>query len=203
MNNPCVAQQQNLILRGCVERDNQTVCPSSMEEDFSDNRLLYYSYKNKKVIEQAKSFYNKAVKYEKEGKINFAEMYYKKAIELLPNFVEAHTNLGGVYICNKNYDMAIYEFSVVGRLTPDYFPIIYNNLGLAYEGKGDTQKAEEFYTLAINLDPNNAMAHNNLASLYIKMKLYDEAIYHLKIVNRLSPGFLSENIVKIVNNYSG
>ena len=45
------------------------------------------------------------------------------------------------------------------------------------------------------------MAHNNIASIYLKTNNNELALKHLKIVNKLSPGFLPENIITtIVSN---
>lgn len=75
-------------------------------------------------------------------------------------------------------------------------PITYNNLGNAY---ADINKKEETiagYKKAIELDPDYAAAHNNLAVLYYEKKQYDLAIHHFNRVielgfgHRIDPGFL-------------
>ncbi len=196
----CLAREQMEILQGCVQKGDQVICPGVMDANFSENQLLYYSYQNKDRMKKAKEFYNKGVRHETNGKINFAKIYYIKAIEYMPDFVEAHNNLGAVYICLKRYDLALAEFQKVSEMSPDYFPQLYVNIGMAYEGKKDYPRALECYELAINLDQKNVLAHNNLASLYLKMNKRELAIKHLKFVNKISPGFLSEDVVNIIAN---
>lgn len=192
------SQDKTLILRVCVQKNDQNTCPSSTSATFADSRLLYYSYQDEKMMKRAKDLYAKGVRYENLGNLGFARQYYQKAVDYFPGFVEAHINLGGVYLCLEDYDQAIEEFTLVTRLSSDYFSIIYNNLGLAYQGKEQLLKAEELFKTAINLDPRNVLAHNNLANLYLKMNQPARAIYHLKIVNQLDPGFLNDDVISVI-----
>jgi len=59
------------------------------------------------------------------------------------------------------YDSAIYYFQETTRLNPmnsDAF----NNLGLAWEEKGDNLNAKKYYQKAIEVDPDNKLAKENL-----------------------------------------
>ena len=63
----------------------------------------------------------------------------------MPNFAEAYNNLGTVYLCLNEYDQALKQFNKVSTISPDYFPMLYVNTGIAYEGKKDYLKAIEYY----------------------------------------------------------
>lgn len=192
------AEDGKYFYRACIQKNSQTFCPGSTDMEFSDKQLLYYRYNKPAALKQAKNYYNKAVKYENHGKLEFARLYYLKALDIYPYLIEAHVNLGGVYICLGQYDLAIEKFEEVYTMSTDYFPTVYVNLGLAYEGKKDYLKARDYYALAIDLDPNNVLAHNNMACVCFKIGEPEIALEHLKIVNHLSPGFLKEEVSNII-----
>lgn len=187
-----------IILQGCVKSDNQIICPSSKDYTYSESRLLYYRNNiiNKTPFNRAKMLFNKGIKYENKGNLNVAKMYYYKSIEECPRFVEAHTNLGSLLLCLGEYDKAIIILNKVLELTPDYHAMVYNNLGLAYEGKKDLNNAIKYYELSINLAPEYALPRNNLATVYIKLKKYESALYELKQVNKIAPELISSSIKK-------
>lgn len=78
--------------------------------------------------------------------------YYEEAVRLRSNYSEAYNNLGVVYSRMKRWDEAIAMFQkALGNLfyaTPEF---AHYNMGLAYQGKGDTEKAIEHFKAAIDL----------------------------------------------------
>jgi tetratricopeptide (TPR) repeat protein len=72
------------------------------------------------------------------------------------------------------------------RKSPDSF-VSHNNLGLAYNNLGRTDKAIEEYKQAISLKPGFADAHNNLGTAYNNLGRTDEAIEEYKEAIRLNP----------------
>jgi len=53
---------------------------------------------------------------------------------------------------------------------------LYSNKGLCLQRIGQYQAAKASYLLAIQVDPKNAYAHNNLASLYFRQGLYADSL---------------------------
>lgn len=194
------AEEGKYYFRACVEKSSQAFCPGSADIQFSDKQMLFYRYNKPSALKQAKIFYNKAVHYENRGKLDFARLYYIKAVDTYPYLIEAYINLGGIYICLGQYDLAISTFQKVSSISSDYYPALYVNLGLAYEGKKDYVRAREYYELAIDIDPTNVLAHNNIACVYFKMGEPEQALEHLRIVDTLSPGFLKDEISNIIAN---
>jgi tetratricopeptide (TPR) repeat protein len=194
------AQEMLLKSRVCMNAIYGDNCPESKNSVFADQQLLYYSYNRDKGSDIAKVYFNKAVNYEKNGNLVAAKEFYSRAIICFPALVEAYINLGGVLICLKDYDKAIYVLEKARNGSSEYHEIIYTNIGLSYEGKGDIQKAEYYYDLAISIEPGYVLAHNNLAKLYLKKDQYWLAMRELKTVNHLAPGFLKTDIVHIVEN---
>ena len=94
---------------------------------------------------------------------------YVKAIELNPDYVDAHYNRGGAYVNKGDYDRAIEDYTKAIELNPDYADA-YKNRGFAYSGKGDYNCAIENYTRAIKLNPDltEVYAGRGVAWLHLK-----------------------------------
>jgi tetratricopeptide (TPR) repeat protein len=71
---------------------------------------------------------------------------------------------------NKNYDLAIADFSEAVRLNPN-LPQAYSKRGDAYVNKGDFDKAIADYSDALRLNPNDTMAYYNRGSSYFIKKI--------------------------------
>ena len=94
----------------------------------------------KKSPHKARGYYNLGLNYDTLGDIVKAEAFYKKALEIDPNFLLALINLGIIDAENKRYDAAIKELTHASRLAPRD-ATTFDNLAVAYFEKGDTQNA--------------------------------------------------------------
>ena len=79
---------------------------------------------------------------------------------------EEHLSLGVAYERKGEWESAIKEYEAASRK----LPMAYTYLGNVYFQKNEFQVAEEYYRKAINKDPENADAYNNLAWLYFTKK---------------------------------
>jgi len=75
---------------------------------------------------------------------------------------EEHLSLGVTYEQQGDFDNAIKEYNLAAKKLPGAF--LY--LGNAHFQKKQWKEAEDYYRLAIEKQPDNADAHNNLAWLY-------------------------------------
>lgn len=71
--------------------------------------------------------------------------------EELPGVFRIYYNLGARYIAIKQYDNAISNLQRSVELYPQQ-PYAYNNLGLAYMGKGEPEEAVRYFSIAIQLN---------------------------------------------------
>jgi tetratricopeptide (TPR) repeat protein len=69
-----------------------------------------------------------------------------------------------------------------------------NNLGLALDNKGQTDKAISQYQKAIRLKPDGAEAHNNLGNALNKKGQIDEAISQYQEAIRLKPDYAEPHV---------
>lgn len=79
---------------------------------------------------------------------------------------EEHVNLGLAYEKNGEFDLAEKEY----RIASEKFPAAYVYLGNLAFTRERLDSAESYYRKAIEADPHNADALNNLAWLYYSRK---------------------------------
>jgi tetratricopeptide (TPR) repeat protein len=104
-----------------------------------------------------------------------------------PDAAIAHYNLGLILYNEGDLDRAIRQYQAALRLQPS--PKVYNDLAVAYNDMGLSDKAIELLESAVRMSPDFADAYNNLGVAYISKRLYRKAIEHLKIAAALNPSF--------------
>ncbi len=109
------------------------------------------------------------------------------AVSLDSNLAEAHASLGLVYQSEGDVANAVKEHETALMLNPNYVwtHIWYGNIMDNRMGRKDV-KIEHLYT-AIDLDPLNVVALNNLAAVLSDSGLYNEAVVHYKKIVEIVP----------------
>ncbi len=98
------------------------------------------------------------------GKLQKAELSYRKAIELNPHYAMAHSNMGGILRELGNLQEAELFTRKAIEIKPD-FADAHSNLGYVLRDLGNLQEAELSTRKAIELNPNYAEAHYNLGNI--------------------------------------
>jgi type IV pilus biogenesis/stability protein PilW len=100
----------------------------------------------------------------------------------------ARMQMGVTYLEQRDLPSAMRELTKAAELDPEN-PEIDMTLGLAYQARGDLEKAEEYLRAAIRKNPDYAAAHNNLGNLLVIKGKGDEAIreYEKAVSNVLYP----------------
>ena len=123
------------------------------------------------------------------GKLEEAEFFTRKAIELNPNFAITHSNLGNIFRDLGNLKEAEKSYRKAIELNPD-FANAYSNLGNIFRDLGNLKEAEKSYRKAIELNPNFANAYSSLGLIFNDLGNFEDAINHykkaLKLNNELS-----------------
>ncbi len=109
-----------------------------------------------------------------------AEESFKRALEINPQDSEAHNNYG-LFLCrNKREEEAIQHFLQALKnplyQTPD---LSYVNAGICARQKGDNKRAEEFFSRALRIQPNNTQALVGMARLSQEQGRADDAHNYL------------------------
>ena len=88
-----------------------------------------------------------------------------KAVEINPEDVTAHGNLGNMYFNEERYEDAIETYEKAIQINPEEIAT-YCNLGDAYSEKERYEEAIETYEKAIQINPEQVAAYNNLINAY-------------------------------------
>ncbi len=100
----------------------------------------------------------------------------------------ARMEMGVTYLEQRNLPAAMRELTKAKELDPDN-PAIDMMLGLAYQKRGDLEKAEEYLREAVRKKPDYAEGHNNLGNLLSLQGKSEEAIreYEKAVANVTYP----------------
>ncbi|MEW5740701.1 MAG: social motility TPR repeat lipoprotein Tgl [Myxococcota bacterium] len=110
------------------------------------------------------------------GRLDEALAAYMKALELKPDFSEARTNLGNLYIDMKRYDDAIAQYDKALNDVLYGAPFIaHGNMGWAYYKKGDLPQALDHLKAAITINPKYCLGHLKLGQLYEEQQNTEES----------------------------
>ena len=86
---------------------------------------------------------------------------YHQALQLKPDYLEAHNNLGTVLKNRGRYDEAITAYHQALQLQPDSAGV-HSNLGNVLKDRGRLDEAITAHRRALELSPERAEAHSNL-----------------------------------------
>jgi TolB-like protein/DNA-binding winged helix-turn-helix (wHTH) protein/Flp pilus assembly protein TadD len=121
--------------------------------------------------------------YERDWSASAAE--FTRAIELNPNYANAHQWYGLSLIWMDRMDEALREFKRANELDPLSL-VINANLCFALGVAGAYEQAVAHCRRTIELDPNFAYAHHRLGQVYVLHGSYDPAIEELQQAISLS-----------------
>ncbi len=111
------------------------------------------------------AWYNKGMFYQNRGNIEEAFLCYRTLNEIDSTWADPYYNQGYIHlIVTEELDSAIYYFTKATELDPGYFQA-FNNIGLAYEKKGDISNARSYYGKAVEINPDFQLAKDNLNRL--------------------------------------
>ena len=142
----------------------------------------YYQYFIHQGFSDYRVFCNYGVILKDLSKLEEAELYTRKAIEIEPYSAEAYSNLGLILQDLDNLKEAELSTREAIKLKPD-FAYAYSNLGLILSHLGNLKQAELSTREAIKLKPDFADAHNNLGTILRDLdKLKEAELSQLKAI---------------------
>jgi tetratricopeptide (TPR) repeat protein len=111
---------------------------------------------------------------------------YRRAIAAMPEWTEAHINLGTTLYQLGLLQESCDAFSRAVELDPGN-ALAHFNFGCVVDRLGDSQTAMEQFRAAIERQPHMADAHLNLALVYEKAGRIPDALAHLSRYLRYDP----------------
>jgi len=116
-----------------------------------------------------------------------AEGYFKRALELNPNYATGHFWYSELLCFLQRFDDAFDEAKKAMELDPVSM-IINNNLGMVYFYARRYDQAAAQYRKAVDMDPGSGVGHLYLGYAYLQMKKFSEAMEEFESSARLLPG---------------
>ena len=130
------------------------------------------------VVEHGKALRNISKVYSWAGKKEDADRAALRALELIPDDADTVYQAANAHVRMGNTDEGIRLYQRVAQLNPSYAASVHSSLGYAYGMKGDAAKCIENYQIALQLNPNRADTHYNLANIFEQRDMLPEAVEH-------------------------
>jgi type IV pilus assembly protein PilF len=120
---------------------------------------------------------------------DLAEIHFKTALKLKPDYTQARNNLGGVYMEQKKWNQAINTFKAVSENllypTPE---IPLSNLGWVYLHQKMFRQAARYFDQALEIRPGFLNAVHGRASIYLEKHDYKQAFAYVQKHLKIDPG---------------
>ena len=157
------------------------------KEDIKE-AIKYYQYFINQGFENHQVFSNYGVILEDLGNLKEAEILYRKAIKIKPDFAEAHSNLGNMLRgVGKLKEAELFTRKAI-KLNPK-FANAYSNLGNIMSDIGNLIEAESCHRKAIEFKPDCTETLSNLGNVLRDLgKLKESEIFSRKAI-KLNPDF--------------
>jgi cytochrome c-type biogenesis protein CcmH/NrfG len=140
----------------------------------------------KKSPTKARGYNNLAEAYINIGQVDKSYWYLQKALELYPDFPEAHINMGIYYTQKRMYNKAIQHLLRGLKYAPENWKG-HMNIGFAYLLIGDIDRAIKHLEKAVKIFPYDAKLNLNLGIAYKAKGFFNKAKEHLDTARRLNP----------------
>jgi tetratricopeptide (TPR) repeat protein len=145
-------------------------------------------------LANADVYFDMGITYRDQGDLRRAAIAYRHALNLRPDYWEAHSNLGVVLHDQGKLDEAIAEYRIAKRLNPDETSVR-NNLGNTLCDKEDFEGAITEFADLYRQAPEWQGGHNCLARAYMSKRDYPSAIRELRAAIAANPAGAAEHRV--------
>ncbi len=146
------------------------------------------------------------IAYHRLANLDSAMVYFENAAALDSGYFEAINNQGYIAFLLKDYETALKSFEFALDVNPDYTPAKENinlvnsimqgsldlqafNLSEQAASKEDYEEQLPLFEKALNINPEYAKAHNNLAVALFYEGNFDSAYTHLEKAVKLQPNY--------------
>ena len=148
----------------------------------------WYQYLIKKGINDQRIFSNYGIILKDSNKFKEAILLTQKAIDLNPDYANAHANMGLILSDMQKYKEAEIATRKAIQLNPN-FSEAYSNLGNILGELDKLKEAEIATRKAIQINPNFANAHSNLGNILSKLDKLNEAELSTRKAIEINPNF--------------
>ena len=126
--------------------------------------------------------------YKELGELKGAVTMFETAVDIKPDYAEAHKNLGITLRDIGQLEAAVKTLKKAIEVDPEYVDAHYN-LAITFNDLGQFTNAIDYYEKTIALNPNFAAAHNNLGNVLNGLGRNKYAIQSFEEAIRINPNF--------------
>jgi len=141
------------------------------------------------AVEKGWAYFNR-------GDYETALKRFHQATIIDPDFAPGYFGKAYIYSIQDNIDLAIKNYRKTIELADPPYSHAYGNLGLALLIKGQLVEGHQMLLKALEIDPDNADAHVNIAQSYCAQEDSKKAWDHIKKAQELKasikPGLIEE-----------
>lgn len=159
---------------------------AAMKAGQLDEAIAGYEAMATKVPNLPELHHNLGLAYARKKDLPKAEAELRKAVELKPEFTDAHRALATILYEMGHRDEALSEAARAAEAAPTDGRLQYN-LGVMYADAGKTEQAKEALLKAESLDPQNAEVQFQLGTLAVAANQKAEAISRLEKYLAVAP----------------
>jgi tetratricopeptide (TPR) repeat protein len=128
----------------------------------------------------------------REGRYEQAEEWYKKSLQQSPQFDEAHSNLGNVYLAKRQIEMAIASYQQAVDIQSDNGAYYYNLYRAYSQETLLSNKTSKAFEKARQLNPTLVDYYTSIDSPNINRQVIDEVLTAGKFWRRLLNQFVGK-----------
>jgi arylsulfatase A-like enzyme/Flp pilus assembly protein TadD len=144
------------------------------------------------------AYSNLAIIYKDTERMPQALEVLRQGLKKLPDSYEVFTEYVNLLMNARQYAEVIRIIKDGSLRQMDYDPEIWNYLGVAHTHTREFDKAVLAFTRALELDPDYAVAHNNLGMVYLSQAIFlkvtaplEQAVVSFQAAARLNPDYAS------------
>lgn len=138
------------------------------------NSYLAYYFRKNNIYDSAVSHYQNALNFYEKDSLSFYKERFSAYKGLSVIYSQISNDSLYFYYLNKAIKEAIRTTDSISLSSA------YNNLGVYFDKKGDSEKSNLNYRQAYRYSPKNYLIAQNLGSSFIKMQELDSANYYLR-----------------------
>jgi protein O-mannosyl-transferase len=134
------------------------------------------------------AYYNLGCSRLAQGRRDEAFAYFRKTVELEPDFAEGQNNWGKALFQEGRVDEALAHLERAVQLRPGFAEAHYN-LGAVLLAKGRAGEALDHFQREVDLTPEDAVAQENLANVLVDQGLGTDALPYYAKALQIRPDF--------------
>ena len=171
-------------LQGLIDSVIKLYSNDQIQEALDTAGALIKDYPNEAIL------YNiSGACYASLGQMDTAVNRYEKALDIKPDYADAHNNLAITLQGLDQLDAAVERYKKALAIKPDYAEAHYN-LGDTLHKLGQLDASVRSYEKAIAIKPDYAEAHNNLGNTLKRLGQLDAAVRSYKKALAIKPDYV-------------